>query len=84
VPVYQYYAPDPWRYLYSRNSQIGSGWIYEGVAFHAYAQHQPGTREVLQFYAADPWRYFYTIRNEIRSGWTFETTAFHVFDASPI
>jgi vanadium chloroperoxidase len=80
IPVYQYHAENPWRYFYTTDSDIRSGWIKDGVAFLAWSEAVPGTVEVFRYFAADrnPWRYLYSTRNDLATagiapGWVLDT-----------
>ena len=79
VPVYKYYAEDPWRFLYSTDPDITSGWTRAGVSFYAFGQEQPDTVPVYRYTAQNPTRFLLSTNPDVGQGWQREGTAFHAF-----
>ncbi|MEM7063622.1 MAG: hypothetical protein AAF572_10715 [Cyanobacteria bacterium P01_B01_bin.77] len=57
VPVYKYYAEAPWRFLYSTDPDIESGWKHSDISFFAFGKEQEGTVPVYRYVASDPARF---------------------------
>lgn len=83
VPVYQYYAKQPYggiRYFYSIDPNVEAGWTLDkdcndGVAFKAFKDKQKGTVPVYQYYVEQPYggiRYFYSTDPHVEAGWTLD------------
>lgn len=83
TPVYQFYAKNPWRYLYVKSaSDAGSGWTLDGIAFYAFGVEQANTtaglKAVIRYTANDPTRYFYALDGQSPGpGWTSEGPTFY-------
>jgi len=87
VPVYKFYATDPWRFYYSTNlddDAIRSGWTRaEQVAFFAYNAPTAQTVPVYRFVATAPYRYQYSTQSTAAGpGWINEGTAFYAISAT--
>jgi hypothetical protein len=87
VPVYKFYATDPWRFFYSTNlddAAIRSGWTRaEKVAFFAYHAPTAHTVPVYRFVATAPYRYQYSTQpTPAGSGWKNEGAAFYALPAT--
>lgn len=79
VPVYKYYAEEPWRFLYSTDPDIGSGWKRSDISFFAFGKEQEGTVPVYRYSASDPARFLLSTNPNVGQGWTNEGVAFHAF-----
>jgi hypothetical protein len=80
LPIYQYYAKDPLRYLYSAYS-VGPGWIQDGVAFYAFSERQAGVIPIYQYHVENSdggWRCRLSV-NSVEPGWIQDGVAFYAF-----
>lgn len=77
APVYEYYAENPWRFLYSTQANIGNGWKRNGIKFFAYRRAESGAVPVYRYSAQNPWRYHYSTNPNVGQGWKNEGTAFY-------
>lgn len=78
VPIYQYAAHEPRRYLYAQDPNVGLGWIRQDVAFYAYTSSGPDRVAIYQHHAATPaWRFLYSTTRGIGHGWTVDNVPFY-------
>ena len=82
VPIYEYIADNPIRYFYTSQSNIGSGWRQNGIAFRAYKYQEPGTVRIYRYFGKNPWRFAYSTDpnlNTTSKKWTQEGIAFYAY-----
>jgi hypothetical protein len=79
LPVYQYYAEKPERFLYSVNPNIKDGWKQGPIEFYGHDRSGPDIVPVYRFVATSPYyRYQYSVQSTINgSGWKNEGIAFY-------
>lgn len=83
LAVYKYYSKDPWRFLYSTDSNIKDGWERGPIAFYGLDRpthnRVPEIVPVYRFVAASPYyRYQYSTSQTVPGpGWTNEGIAFY-------
>lgn len=77
VPVYQFYADNPWRCMYSTKNEKKEGWVNSGIAFYAYSERVAESAAVYANYADKPLRFNYSNYPENTNGWTAGEVAFY-------
>ena len=87
VPIYRYYAINGdgsgWRFLFSRNSNVGSGWTSQGAFFYGYAAPYANSAPVYQYYKilsdGSGWSFHYSLSTSVGQGWTIQDVLAYVF-----
>ncbi|MEM7104376.1 MAG: hypothetical protein AAF502_14655 [Bacteroidota bacterium] len=84
IPVFEFTAPQPTRYNYSKIEKPDEGWEKVSIAFHAYKYKEKGTVPIYRYYAKNPWRFYYSSNPDMvneNSTWQKDWIAFYAYTA---
>ena len=78
VPIWQYHMAqangDGWRFMFSQNPNLASGWTRDQIVWYAFATADGGGIPIYQYHAVqkngDGWRYTYSSNPNLGAGWT--------------
>jgi hypothetical protein len=90
LAVYSYHAVqlsgDGWRFYFSTDPFVASGWQYDGVAFYAHSLQLPNAMPVYQYHVAqsngDGLRFYFSTDPGVQSGWTLDGVAFYAYPSN--
>ncbi len=84
-PVYRFYSAALGSHFYSTSATEGTnaGYVFEGVAYYAYAAQVTGTTPVYRFYNATKGSHFYSTSatEGTNAGYVFEGVAYYAYAA---
>jgi hypothetical protein len=94
IPVYRFYSDGLKTHLYTVDEneksylENQSAWVYEGVAWNAYATQEAGTLPVYRFYSDKTSVHFYTMNENEKaalmsgSTWFYEGVAYYAYPSA--